>query len=79
MMKLQFTLLLLFSLTMIVFAQTRDTLYVWPRKWPAKWEQTQDPVQTDNTVGRLSDHRIIHNPGADCITNRRQALKWRER
>jgi len=74
MMKLQFTLLLLFSFTMMTFAQNRDTLYLWPGEVPGEMGAKQDPVQTDNTSGQVTRITDITNP-ALIVFEPEEALK----
>lgn len=74
MMKLRLTLLLLFSFTMVTFAQQRDTLYVWPGAVPGENVPKQDPVQTDNTSGDVTRITDITNP-ALIVFEPEEALK----
>ncbi|WP_240469585.1 alpha/beta hydrolase [Cyclobacterium sp. SYSU L10401] len=74
MMKLRLTLLLLFSFTMVTFAQQRDTLYVWPGAVPGENVPKQDPVQTDNISGDVTRITDITNP-ALIVFEPEEALK----
>jgi acetyl esterase/lipase len=62
MMKSQLTFILIFSLTLIGFAQTRDTLYLWPGAVPGETLPKSNPVQTDNTSGNVTRLTDVTNP-----------------
>lgn len=61
-MKLQLIFLLLFSFTTMVFAQTRDTLYLWPGEVPGESMPKSNPIQTDNTSGNVTRLTDVTNP-----------------
>jgi acetyl esterase/lipase len=62
MMKSQLTFILIFSLTFIGFAQTSDTLYLWPGAVPGETLPKSNPVQTDNTSGNVTRLTDVTNP-----------------
>jgi len=62
MTKSRLTFILLFSLTFIGFAQTRDTIYLWPGKVPGESLPKANPVQTDNTSGNVTRLTDVTNP-----------------
>lgn len=61
-MKLQLLLILLFSFTTMGFAQTRDTLYLWPGAVPGGSLPKSNPIQTDNTSGNVTRLTDVTNP-----------------
>nr|MBI1229891.1 alpha/beta hydrolase fold domain-containing protein [Cytophagales bacterium] len=62
MTKLRLTFILLFSLTFSGFAQTRDTISLWPGKVPGESLPKANPVQTDNTSGNVTRLTDVTNP-----------------
>jgi acetyl esterase/lipase len=62
MMKLQLIFLLLLSCTTMGFAQTRDTLYLWPGAVPGESLPKSTPVKTDNTSGNVTRLTDVTNP-----------------
>lgn len=62
-MKLQLIFLLLLSITTTIgFAQTRDTLYLWPGAVPGESLPKSNPVVTDNTSGNVTRLTDVTNP-----------------
>jgi acetyl esterase/lipase len=61
-MKLFFTLISLLFFTGINYAQTRDTIYLWPDKVPGENEAKHEPIQTSNTSGNVIRITDVTNP-----------------
>jgi acetyl esterase/lipase len=53
-------IMLFFSI--MIQAQTRDTIYLWPDKVPGEKEAKHEPVQTDNTKGNVIRLTNVTNP-----------------
>ena len=61
-MKLLLIFILLFSFTTMGFAQTKDTLYLWPGAVPGESIAKSNPIQTDNTSGNVMRLTDVTNP-----------------
>ena len=61
-MKYSFIVLIFFSLSFSLFAQKRDTIYLWPHKVPGESEEKHAPVQTDNRGGNVIRLTDVTNP-----------------
>jgi acetyl esterase/lipase len=61
-MKFHYTLILLAFFVVQGWAQTHDTIYLWPDKVPGEKEAKHNPVQTSNTNGNVVRITDITNP-----------------
>jgi len=61
-MKLFFNLTLIFFFTMTNFAQTRDTIYIWPNKVPGQIAEKKEAVKSLNKSGNVLRLAEVTNP-----------------
>lgn len=61
-MKLFFSLTLIFFFTMTNFAQTRDTIYLWPNKVPGQIAEKKEATKSLNKSGNVLRLAEVTNP-----------------
>ena len=61
-MKLFFSLTLIFFFTMTNFAQTRDTIYIWPNKIPGQIAEKKEATKSLNKSGNVLRLAEVTNP-----------------
>lgn len=61
-MRLLFQILPFLLFTIVLQAQTRDIIYLWPDKVPNEKSEKHAPVQTDNTKGNVTRITDVTNP-----------------
>ena len=66
-MKLFFNLTLIFFFTMTNFAQTRDTIYIWPNKVPGQIAEKKEAIKSLNKSGNVLRLAEVTNPAMDVF------------
>lgn len=61
-MKTLFTLIFILFSTMINYAQSRDTIYLWPDKVPGEIKSKSKPIESDNKSGNVLRISEVTNP-----------------